>query len=110
MSSKTVLMVASENDALTRAKVGGIADVIRDVPPALARQQCEVHVVIPSHGFLHKQQGANRVTHFPVAFGGELLDVSLYALSAGATKRGMLEPGVHQWVIHHDTSGGTRCL
>jgi len=31
-----VLMVASENDALPGAKVGGIADVLRDLPPALA--------------------------------------------------------------------------
>ena len=95
-------MVASENDALPKAKVGGIGDVIRDIPPALAQAQCQVHVVIPSHGFLHKQAGASRSLHFPVAFGGELLDVGLYKLSASATKRGHLAPGVFQWVIHHE--------
>ena len=28
-----ILMVAAENDALPKGKVGGIGDVVRDVPP-----------------------------------------------------------------------------
>ena len=46
-----VLMVAAENDALPNAKVGGVADVIRDVPKALAAQSLTVDVVIPDYGF-----------------------------------------------------------
>ena len=57
-----VLMVASENDAIAGAKVGGIADVVRDLPPALAEQGCEVSVVIPSYGTLHTSPGASRVS------------------------------------------------
>lgn len=48
-------MVASENDALPKGKVGGIADVIRDLPAALLNQNCDVSVVMPSYGFLHKE-------------------------------------------------------
>ena len=33
-----VLMVAAENDALPNAKVGGVADVVRDCPKALVEK------------------------------------------------------------------------
>jgi starch synthase len=46
-----VLMVAAENDALPGAKVGGVADVVRDAPKALADQGVTVEVVIPDYGF-----------------------------------------------------------
>ncbi|MCA8837302.1 MAG: glycogen/starch synthase [Proteobacteria bacterium] len=41
-----ILMLASENAALPAAKVGGIGDVLRDLPPSLARQGHQVSVVI----------------------------------------------------------------
>ena len=53
-----VLMVASENDALPKCKVGGIGDVLRDLPAALLMQGCDVSVVVPSYGFLHNQFGS----------------------------------------------------
>ncbi|WP_372761703.1 glycogen/starch synthase, partial [Pseudoalteromonas sp.] len=46
-----VLMIAAENDALPNAKVGGVADVIRDAPKALAAHNVTVDVVIPDYGF-----------------------------------------------------------
>ncbi len=49
-----ILMVASENDALNGGKVGGIGDVIRDIPAALAESGDRVTVVTPSYGFLHQ--------------------------------------------------------
>jgi starch synthase len=61
MTNRRVLLVAAENDALPRGKVGGIGDVIRDVPPALARRAWTVDVVVPSHGFLHRHPGARQV-------------------------------------------------
>ncbi len=48
-------MVASENDALPKCKVGGIGDVVRDLPAAMVKQGCEVSVAVPSYGFLHNE-------------------------------------------------------
>ena len=48
-------MVASENDALPNCKIGGIGDVLRELPAALLKQGCDARVVIPSHGFLHNE-------------------------------------------------------
>ncbi len=56
-----ILFVAAENGALDGGKVGGIGDVIRHLPPALADHNCRVTVVTPSHGFLHRQSGAVKV-------------------------------------------------
>ena len=50
-----ILMVASENDALPQCKVGGIADVMRDLPAALIQKGCAAGVAVPSHGFLCEQ-------------------------------------------------------
>ncbi len=44
--SMNILMLATENAALPAAKVGGIGDVLRDLPPSLARQGYQVSVVI----------------------------------------------------------------
>ncbi len=67
-----ILMIAAENDGLKKVdgrggKVGGIGDVVRDIPPALARQGCEVTVVVPSYGFLHRAPGSHlgKVTLVP---------------------------------------------
>ena len=46
-------MLASENDALRGGKVGGVGDVIRDLPRALAALGRRVTVMVPSYGFLH---------------------------------------------------------
>lgn len=51
--SKHVVMVAAENGALSGGKVGGVADVIRDLPQSLAALGWRVSVIIPSYGFLH---------------------------------------------------------
>lgn len=101
MINNTILMVAAENDALPKAKVGGVGDVLRDLPIALADQGCRVHTVIPSYGFLHQLPGSQKVTHFPLAFAGGLVDVSLYQLSDASVKPGCAHPRVHHWVLHH---------
>lgn len=98
-SNKTILMLAAENDALPNAKVGGIGDVVRDLPKALAAQGCLVHVIIPSHGFLHRS-AALEVATFPVLFGGGLEQAKLYRWDQpqeGETDA----PGVQQWVVDH---------
>ncbi|MGA2623253.1 MAG: glycogen/starch synthase [Bacteroidota bacterium] len=49
-----VVMVASENDALIGGKAGGVGDVIRGLPNALAALGWQVTVITPAYGFLHK--------------------------------------------------------
>lgn len=49
-----VLMISTETDALPGAKVGGMADVVGQTSLALADAGCQVTVLMPSHGFLHR--------------------------------------------------------
>lgn len=104
-NKKTILMVAAENDALPDAKVGGIGDVVRDLPWALAEQGCVVHSVLPSYGYLHQLPGASLAARFPVQFGEGMEQVSLYQVPLSATKFATTpdadESPVCYWVLHH---------
>ena len=62
-----VLMVAAENDALPNAKVGGVADVVRDCPKALVEKGLTVDVVIPDYGFDYLERHHIGVVHVPFA-------------------------------------------
>mgnify|MGYP005991604635 FL=1 len=64
-----ILMAAAENDALPRGKVGGIGDVVRDIPIALGKIDQQVDVVTPSYGSFSKLEGAKYVTSIDVSFG-----------------------------------------
>ena len=94
--TKTILMVAAENDALPNAKVGGVGDVVRDLPRALAQLGARVHVVIPSYGFLHESASGEEI-RFPVMFGGDVEQVKLYCWS----QTGGGDGAVTQWVMEH---------
>ncbi|MEE9168367.1 MAG: glycogen/starch synthase [bacterium] len=86
IASLDILMVAAENDGIKtpkgrEAKVGGIGDVVRDVPPALAALQepdCRISIVVPSYGFLHKLDGANRIDRFRFPFAGSRKEIVLF--------------------------------
>lgn len=73
-----VLMVAAENAALPGGKVGGIGDVVRDLPVALADAGWTSTVLTPSYGFLHELPGATRVRAIDVPFGGRRYRPVLY--------------------------------
>jgi starch synthase len=96
-----ILFAAAENDALPDGKVGGIGDVVRDLPPALAERGCRVTVVTPSHGYLHRSPGAHRHSACPVLFRGALQSVDIYTVAPS----GRPQPGVTQVVIHHPALG-----
>jgi starch synthase len=91
-----VLMMAAENDGLTGGKVGGIGDVVRDVPPALARKGCEVTIVTPSHGFLQKSTGAQVLESVSFDFAGQRAQAELYRVPGKQPF-----PGVTHVVIDH---------
>lgn len=92
-----ICMLAAENDAIPGAKVGGIGDVIRDLPRALARESATVSVIIPAYGAFHELAGASRVAEFPLHFRGCNEHVELYELNNSETD----VPGVRTLVLHH---------
>ncbi len=92
-------MLAAENDALPKAKVGGIGDVLRDVPPALVELDCRGTVIIPGYGHLAEQPGAELLATFPVNFAGSDRQVGLYELP---TRPGYApNVQVRHWVLEH---------
>ncbi len=66
-----VLMLASENDGIEGGKIGGIGDVLRDVPPALAKDGCRVTVITPSYGFLHEKNVVKESDAVSFSFNGQ---------------------------------------
>jgi starch synthase len=73
-----ILMVAAENDGIAHCKVGGIGDVIRDIPAALAKQGCRSSVVTPAYGFLHTVNESTKVSSFSFLFAGHTEQADLY--------------------------------
>lgn len=105
-----ILMAASENDALPGGKVGGVGDVVRDAPQALAALpefDGSVSVVVPSYGFLH-ETAYRSLGSYSFAFGGGEETVELFAVRGFAPGTRSLQEqaeaeasGVRQLVIHH---------
>ncbi|WP_416305974.1 glycogen synthase [Neptunicella sp. SCSIO 80796] len=77
---KRVLMLATENAAIKGAKVGGIADVIGDLPHALIARNVIADVAMPGYGRLSSQNGAEQFAQISVPFAGRKERVDLYRL------------------------------
>ncbi len=92
-----VLMVAAENDALPGIKVGGIGDVVRDLPRALAALGCRVSVLTPAYGLLSALPGAHRVQLLDVPFRGAMHTVGLHQVHTGSA-----DAPVRHFVLDHD--------
>src|SRR5664280_119430 len=99
-----ILMVAAENDGIKtpkglEAKAGGIGDVVRDTPPALAslsETDCDIVVVSPSYGFLNKLDGARQLAVYDFPFAGSREGVVLFEVEG---KRP--HPRVRHIVLHN---------
>ena len=96
MTQRHVLWVAAENDGLQGGKVGGIGDVVRDVPPALARLGLQVSVATPSYGFLHKTPGSTLLGLVSFLFGGMTTDATIHWVPGRQPS-----PGVSHYVFEH---------
>ena len=75
-------MVAAENDALPGGKVGGIGDVLRDLPPALSALGCSVTVITPAYGRLDDLPGPRALARLDVSFRGDTTNVGLFEVNS----------------------------
>lgn len=95
-----ILMVAAENGALPGGKVGGIGDVIREMPQALAKRGHTVDIVTPGYQLFSRLPGADLVTAFDVTFCAARTTVSLFRIPAVHSVS-----GVTHWAIEHPLFG-----
>lgn len=93
-----ILMIAAENDALPGGKVGGIGDVVRDLPPALARQGQRVSVITPGYDLLSRSSTSTRVARLSVDFAGRSEELDLYHVEAP-----LPHSDVDNWVLEHSS-------
>ena len=99
-------MLASENDALAGGKVGGIGDVIRDVPVALADQGCKVDVLTPAYQLFSKQPDAEKVSTFEISFAGINHQVQLYKIPPKKITNGVDHWAVELPQVYYGSSNG----
>lgn len=92
--SRRILMVAAENGALPGAKVGGIADVIRGLPPALAGLGWQPTVITPGYDSLSRLPGAELLGRINVPFAGKMEIVTLHRVPGP-------DPRVEHRVLEH---------
>ena len=89
-------MLAAENDALPGGKVGGIGDVVRDVPSALAKKNCHVTVISPAYHSLARVPGAEQLHTVSANFRGEKITAEVYRVPGKAS-----QPDLEHWVLDH---------
>jgi len=94
-----ICMLAAENDVIPGAKVGGIGDVLRDIPRALASEDARVTVIIPAYNAFHTLPGSKFVDSASVSFAGSPEEVELYELYPDR------DPGVRYLVLHNAQLG-----
>ncbi|MFK7861285.1 MAG: glycogen synthase [Granulosicoccus sp.] len=94
-STRHICMFAAENDVIPGAKVGGIGDVVRDIPRALANEQTRLTVVIPAYGSFHELPDAVPIGTFTTGFRGTPQRIEAYEVSAGR------DTNVRYLVLHH---------
>jgi starch synthase len=93
-------MVAAENGVLKGAKVGGIGDVIRDVPRALATRGHRVTVLTPGYMALSNLPGASFQQTLTVEFGGLRETLELFRIDTPDEP-----PEVRHFVFEHPLFG-----
>ena len=91
---KRVWLIAAENDALPKGKIGGVGDVVRDLPIALAELGLQVSVVTPSYGMFHQLPGARLVRKIRVRFARRSWVARVYAVPVKNSP-------VEQFVVEH---------
>jgi len=67
---RSAWLVAAENGHLPGGKVGGVGDVLRDLPVALAALGWNIRIITPAYGRFQYLPGARRLKRLAVNFGG----------------------------------------
>ena len=80
IATRQVLFIAAENGALPGGKVGGVGDVVRDLPRALCAEGWRSTVLTPSYGAFHKLPGAGEKAPIAVRFRGTEHTVRVFEL------------------------------
>lgn len=83
IDTQHVIFAAAENGALPGGKVGGVGDVIRDLPVALAKLGWRATVITPAYGALHRLPGATLFDTVEVPFAGERHRVEIFEVPGG---------------------------
>lgn len=87
-----IVMIAAENGALLGGKVGGIGDVIRDVPVALAQAGHRCTVITPGYGSLPRLNPSTPAGTVTTRFCGRSEVLELFSLQPRNNPAGT-EPG-----------------
>ena len=109
---KRIWLVAAENGALPGGKVGGVGDVVRDLPQALTTIGQDVRVITPSYGMFHTLPGAVLYREVETVFAGEKHVAEVYRVPVAgspveyfAIEHPMLSPNGPGQIYISDESG-----
>ena len=84
IATRQVLFIAAENGALPGGKVGGVGDVVRDLPRALDGEGWRSTVLTPSYGAFHRLPGATELPPITVRFRGGEHKVRVFELGVNS--------------------------
>ncbi len=103
-------LVAAENGHLPGGKVGGVGDVIRDLPIALADKGWKIRIITPAYGRFHRLPGATKTRRLAVRFGGRAHFAEVWKLAAPHPQveivviaHGLLDPKGDGRIYHQDS-------
>ena len=88
-------MLAAESDTVPGGKVGGIGDVVRDIPQALANANTVVTVVMPAYGAFHELPEAVPVGAYNTFYRGVSERIELFEIYP------LRDKNVRYLLLHH---------
>lgn len=100
-----VLMLAAENDALPHAKVGGVGDVLRDVPEALAESGVDVDIILPDYADYQSLMKSEQLATIELEFAGRTQVLTLLKLWPLDSKQAQ-NKHLNFYALSHDTFAG----